>query len=221
MNTKPVLCLLLCAAIATACRKSATITLDTPAGTPGDIVALRIHNGTFAKEPIVRFGSEPAVVITSSDTLVTVIVPAIGPELTKLSVDVNGKPISTPFEIWAPDTERLWFTIKGSTITYKERQVSREDFVRDKSHSMNKLLLEFLNSKGEVAALAYIDHPAIVEVPAQDGKGLSMVQRQGEVPFDVNIPSLEDLSKVRVSSISSNTEDNKPRVIAEVSIPVK
>lgn len=221
MNAKFVLFLLLWAIISSACRKSPAIALDATSAAPGDVVALRVAGGAFAKKPIVKVGREPAVIVTASDTMVTFIVPSLSPQTTELSVEISGKPMRVDFQVQASDTERLWFTLKGSTILFKERQSSREDFVPNKGHSMNRLLMEFFDSRGELVALTYIDHPGMIEVPAQDGKGLSMVQRQGEVPFDVNIPVLPDVAKMRVSSLITTTKDITPTIIAEVKIPAR
>ena len=220
MKPKSILFLLMLAILAVACNKSPTITLDTPSSSPGDIVTLRVANGVFPKTPTVKIAGESAVVISASDTIVSIIVPAVAPQSTAISIDVGGKPVSAAFEVQAPDAERLWFTLKGNVVTYTERQPSREDFVRDKSHTMNKLLVEFLNTKGEVIALVYMDHPGVLEVPSPDGKGFSMVERKDEVPFSVNIPVLTDLARVRVSAITPATK-GKATLMTELAIPAK
>jgi hypothetical protein len=220
MKSKSILFLLLLALLAVACKKSATIALDTPSGSPGDIVTLRVTHGVFPKTPSVKIAAESAVVISSSDTAVSIMIPALAPQSTKISVDIEGKPLSATFEVQPPDAERLWFTLKGNAVAFTERQPSREDFVRDKSHTMNKLLLEFLNTKGEVIALVYIDHPGVMEVPSPDGKGFSMVERKDEVAFSANIPVLTDLAKVRVSTITPATK-GKATLMTELAIPAK
>ncbi len=220
MNHKYILFLLLLAVLTAACKKSTTIALDSPSGSPGDIVTLRVMDGVFPKKPSVKIGTESAIIVASSDTIVSILIPALEPQSTTVSIDVDGKPLRATFQVDSPDTERLWFTLKGSTITFTKRQLSREDFVRDKSHTMNKLVLEFLNSKGEIIALAYIDHPGVLEVPSPDGKGFGMVERKEEVMFDVNIPVLQDLAKARISLITPAT-GGKATLLSELVIPAK
>ncbi|MBL0743439.1 IPT/TIG domain-containing protein [Chryseolinea lacunae] len=216
----PPLWFLVSMVLTSACKKNATIILDTPSGSPGDVVTVDVQHAKVSKATSVKIAAEHAMIVASSDTALAFLVPALKPQQTQVTVTLDKKEISLPFQIEPSATERLWFNLKGSTITFLERQPSRETFMRDKSHSHNRLYLEFLDDAGEVLAVSYIDHPTALEVPSADGKGFNMIEQKGDVQFSVNVPVLAGLRKARLTTLNATAKDNA-KVLGEVTIPIK
>src|SRR4051812_6157752 len=105
MNFKSVTPVLVLAALVVACEKPPSIAFDSPGGMPGDVATLRVTNGTFAKSPTVKIGSQNAVVVSASDSAVSVIIPAIEAQSADVSVLVGSKTLSARLDVQGPDTE--------------------------------------------------------------------------------------------------------------------
>lgn len=203
----------------TACKpKPLAISIENPNGSTGDIIDIKLTNGSKAKNPEVSFGNEKALIVASSDSIISVMIPAVLDSTSKkLTVTIDNQKASTDFQINQKSTVRLWFTLKNNVVTFNKKQESNEDFVQNKSYSTNKMMYEITNTKGESIVIGYINHPIQFEVPSEDKKGFSNIEIKNDVQFSINVPAFTDMNKIRFSEITASSK-YKAKMINEVSL---
>jgi hypothetical protein len=209
--------LVICTAFLSCHPKSFTISAYPHNGSPGDLVLVSLPQGHSTSKAEVTIGSEKTIIIGTKDSSISVMVPPLGPQLTKLSVKDGKHMASIDFQINQPSTVRLWFTIKNNESRFVKSQPSNESFVQNKSYSDNRLMYEISTKTGEIIVTGYINNPLEYEVPSEDRKGLSKVEQKGEVQFSINVPALRDMYKTKFFAINYSTE-YKPKLLSETVI---
>jgi len=194
-----------------------TISAYPSSGSPGDLVLVSIPKGQSASKAEVTIGDEKTIVVASTNNSISVMVPHLEPQLTKLFVKTGKHMASIDFQINQHSTVRLWFTINNNEVRFVKSQPSNESFVQNKSYSDNRLMYEISNKTGESIVTGYINNPSEYEVPSEDKKGLSIVEQKGEVQFSINVPALRDMYKIKFFAINSSTE-YKPKPVSETLI---
>ena len=199
------------------CRPKYTISVYPVDGSPGDLVLVSLSKGHSASNAEVMIGGEKTIIVASTDTNISVMVPPLAPQTTKLSVKAGKHNASSDFQINQQSTVRLWFTIKDNEVRFVKSQASNESFVQNKSYSDNRLMYEISNKTGENIVTGYINNPLEYEVPSEDKKGLSKVERKGEVQFSINVPALRDMYKAKFFAVNYSTE-YKAKLLSEALI---
>jgi len=197
-----------------------TIVADPANGSPGDIINIKVSGARVTKNAEVTIGKEKALVFASSDSVIAVMVPPMGPQNTLLTVRLDNQKAETPFVINGPSTVRLWFSMKDNKVNFINTQASNEDFVQDKSHSEDKMMYEIFSNSGKSIAIGYINNPAVFEMPSQEGKGFSKTELKEEVKFSINVPAFPDMSTILLSTVNANSK-YKPAPLAKLDIGAK
>ena len=188
-------------------------------GSPGDLIQVTFPRGEVDSDAKVTIGSERLLVVASTDSSLTVMVPPLDPQETKLTVLSGTKNASTDFRINQHSTVRLWFTMNNNEVKFIKSQSSNESFVQNNSFSDNRLMYEITDKSGENIVTGYINNPIILEVPAVDKKGLSIIERKGPITFSINVPALKEMTAIRFFAINQST-NYKPKALTDSLINV-
>src|SRR4051812_38115092 len=73
-----------------------------PNGSPGDLVLINLSKPSSTTDAIVTVGKERAMIMSSNDTSINIMVPPIDPQTTRILVAIGKTQASTPFTINQP-----------------------------------------------------------------------------------------------------------------------
>jgi hypothetical protein len=209
---KPALLLLSVSFYLSGISQRVTIVADPANGSPGDIINIKVSGVRVSKNAEVTIGKERALVFSSSDSAIAVMVPPMSQQNTMVTVRLDNQKAETPFLINGPSTVRLWFSMKDNKVSFISSQASNEDFVQDKSHSEDKMMYEVFDKAGNSIAVGYINNPLVFEIPAPDGKEFSKTELKEEVKFSINVPAFPDMGTIQLSTINANTKYKPARL---------
>lgn len=198
-------------------RKSLSLSTGDIRVNSGDIIDIKVNNPQNSQSLKAMIGKERVLIVSSSDSTISIMAPANIGSTSKLKVNVENNTVSVPVQITQSTTTRLWFSFKNDTIKFVQKQVSHEEFVQNKCNSINKMLYEITNSNGENLVLGYINNPISVETVSKDKKGLSNFELKKEVLFSVNVPAFSDMNTIRFSAINASN-NYVPKIISETPI---